>query len=108
MRSRPSPFFGAIGIRVSFRDPEPAAIINRKGDGLLHIGFAGEQGGLEAGGEGLFRAPLLRGKVRRTWIVAQARLIQPEINRRQSISKPSRLKQNSGLRDWIILFRVKL
>ena len=37
-----------VGIGVRLDDPEPAAVVERHGDRLDHVRFAGEQGGVEA------------------------------------------------------------
>jgi hypothetical protein len=44
-------FQGALGVGVVFRDPQPAAGIPGHGDGILHVGFAGEERGFETGRE---------------------------------------------------------
>ena len=42
-------FLATLRIAVAFRDPEASAIVIAEGDGLLHVGFGGEEVELETG-----------------------------------------------------------
>src|SRR5262249_13861461 len=52
----------AAGVGVALGDPEPAAIIDRHADWLLHVGLTGEQGDVKARRDRYLAQGFLRGR----------------------------------------------